>query len=261
MLVNSERRGSGAPLVLIHGIGHRWQAWEPVLDELAEQHEVIAIDLPGFGLSPVPEEGMPGGMAETVARLTEHFAALGLDKPHVAGNSLGGTIALELAAQGLVASATALSPAGFYTESERRRALRLLTAMRLNTFLPAPVMKLGLRFGPIRALSFSGLMVHPSRLSPQRAYGDALSMRRGKGFRPVAKSALTYLFEGSPQVPVSVGWGTDDRILRPSQAQRARELLPQARHVALPGCGHVPMSDAPDLVASLILQTTGARAG
>jgi pimeloyl-ACP methyl ester carboxylesterase len=75
----------------------------------------------------------------------------------------------------------------------------------------------------------------------------------------VAKSALDYRFAGAPTVPVTVAWGTHDRILRPSQAERARELLPQARHVPLPGCGHVPMSDDPDLVASLILQTTGAR--
>ena len=75
----------------------------------------------------------------------------------------------------------------------------------------------------------------------------------------MAKSALDYRFAGSPTVPVTVAWGTQDRILRPHQAERARELLPQARHVPLPGCGHVPMSDDPDLVASLILQTTGAR--
>jgi pimeloyl-ACP methyl ester carboxylesterase len=258
VLVNSEKRGSGAPLVLIHGIGHRWQAWEPVLGELAQHHEVIAIDLPGFGRSPVPQEGMPHGMAETVAWIGEHFAAEGLEKPHVAGNSLGGAIALELAACGLVSSATALSPAGFYTEAERRRALRILSTMRFNTFLPAPVMKAGLRFSAIRAMSFAGLVVHPGRLSAERAYEDALAMRRGKGFRPVAKSALDYRFAGYPTVPVTVAWGAKDRILKPNQAERARELLPQARHVALPGCGHVPMSDAPDLVASLILQTTGA---
>jgi len=259
VLVNSERRGSGPPLVLIHGIGHRWQAWEPVLDELARHHEVIAIDLPGFGRSPVPQGGMPLGMAQTVARIGEHFAAEGLQRPHVAGNSLGGAIALELAAGGLVSSATAFSPAGFYTEAERRRALRILSTMRLNTFLPGPVMKVGLRLAAIRALSFSGIVVHPARLTAERAYEDALAMRRGKGFRTVAKSALDYRFAGSPTVPVTVGWGVQDKILRPNQAERARELLPQARHVALPGCGHVPMSDAPELVASLILQTTGAR--
>ncbi|HEX5598115.1 MAG TPA: alpha/beta fold hydrolase [Micromonosporaceae bacterium] len=259
MRVNSERRGSGPPLVLIHGIGHRWQAWEPVLDELAGYHHVIAIDLPGFGESPVPATGMPLGMPATVEAIQDFFAANGLERPHVAGNSLGGAIALELATADLVASATVFSPAGFYTDAERRRALRILTAMRYNTFLPGPLMKIGLRVAPIRSLSFAPLVVHPERLPAQRAYEDALALRRGRGFRAVAKSALDYRFTGSPSVPVTVAWGSEDRLLQPHQAARARERLPHARHVPLPGCGHVPMSDDPALVASLILETTGRR--
>lgn len=258
MLVNSHTSGSGSPLVLLHGIGHRWQAWEPVIDALAAHHKVIAIDLPGFGESPVPEGGMPHGMHATVQQLGEWFAESGLDKPHVAGNSLGGAIALELAAADLVSSATALSPAGFYTDAERKRALRMLSTMRYNTFIPGPVMKLGLRLPFIRTMSFGPLVVHPSRLPVQRAYEDALAMRRGKGFRPVAKSALDYRFDGQPTVPVTVAWGTKDRILQPHQASRAAKLLPNARHEPLPDCGHIPMSDAPELVASLILQTTRA---
>ena len=108
--LNYERRGAGPPLVLLHGIGHRWQAWEPVLDRLAAKHDVIAVDLPGFGKS-APLDG-PSGIAEIAAALTAFFGQLGLDRPHVAGNSLGGAIALELAAGGHVSSATALSPAG-----------------------------------------------------------------------------------------------------------------------------------------------------
>jgi pimeloyl-ACP methyl ester carboxylesterase len=261
VLVNHERRGSGEPLVLIHGIGHRWQAWEPVLDELSRHHEVIAIDLPGFGLSPVPEGGMPVGMPATVERIAEYLAEQGIDRPHVAGNSLGGAISLELAAAGLVSSATAFSPAGFYTEAERRRALRMLNTMRLNTFLPAPVIKLGLRVPLIKALSYGPIVVHPSRISIQRAYEDALAMRRGRGFRTVARSSLTYRFEGSPEVPVSVGWGDQDKIFGPHQLDRVRERIPGAHVEILKGCGHVPMSDAPGVVASLIVRTTGVSRG
>ena len=255
MWVNQIRRGAGVPLVLIHGIGHRWQAWEPVLDELSRHHEVIAIDLPGFGLSPVPDDGMPSDMTGTVERVARYFAAEGLGRPHVAGNSLGGAIALELAAAGTVASATAFSPAGFYTEAERKRALRLLSTMRANTFLPAPVIKVGLRLAPIKAMSFGALVVHPSRIPVQRAYEDALNMRRGKGFRSVARASRTYQFEGAPQVPVSVGWGAQDRIFGVHQLDRVRERIPHAVTAVLQGCGHVPMSDAPGEVASLILRT------
>ncbi|GFJ91813.1 alpha/beta fold hydrolase [Phytohabitans rumicis] len=105
-----ERRGAGEPLVLLHGIGHHWRAWTPVLDRLAAQHDVIAIDLPGFGASPLPADGAPTSMARAVDGVAAFVADLGVGRPHVAGNSLGGAIALELAAAGLVSSATALSP-------------------------------------------------------------------------------------------------------------------------------------------------------
>jgi pimeloyl-ACP methyl ester carboxylesterase len=259
LTVNAVRRGAGPPLLLLHGIGHRWQAWEPVLDRLAEVHEVIALDLPGFGESPMPADGMPLDMPSTVARFPGLLAELGVVRPHVAGNSLGGAIALELAAAGLAASVTAIAPAGFYTAAERRRALAILAVLRANTFLPAPVVRAVLRSPAMRAVCFGRLVAHPSRLSVERAVGDALAMRRGKAYRPVARSARRYLFAGTPGVPVTIAWGTKDRILLPREAQRARERLPDARHVELPGCGHVPMGDDPELVASVILETTAAR--
>jgi pimeloyl-ACP methyl ester carboxylesterase len=252
------RAGTGQPLVLLHGLGHRWQAWIPVLDRLAEHHDVIALDLPGFGLSPVPPAGMPIGMSATVASLATVLDEFGLTRPHVAGNSLGGAIALELAASGLAASATAFSPAGFYTPAEGRRAVTILGVMRATTFQPAPLLRASLRSPRMRARSFRPLVVYPDRLSHERAVGDALALRRGSGFRAVVRSARKYSFMGSPDVPVTVGWGSRDHILQPHQAERARERLPHARHVDLPDCGHVPMSDAPDLVARLVLETTGA---
>ncbi|MFD1048194.1 alpha/beta fold hydrolase, partial [Kibdelosporangium lantanae] len=76
MEINYERRGSGTPLVLLHGIGHRWQAWEPVLDRLALHHDVIAVDLPGFGLSPSLPEPYSVDAATTYAgQLAAHNAA------------------------------------------------------------------------------------------------------------------------------------------------------------------------------------------
>jgi pimeloyl-ACP methyl ester carboxylesterase len=258
MSINYERRGAGEPLVLLHGIGHRWQAWQPVLDELARHHDVYAVDLPGFGRSAVPDGGMPTDMAGAVAGVLVALAELGIERPHVAGNSLGGAISLELAAAGVAASATAFSPAGFFTRAEARRALVILSLLRASTRGPAPVLRQALRRGFVRRLTFGTLMTQPGRLDLDRLVGDAVALRDGRGFRAVARSANRYAFQGRPSVPVTVAWGTKDRILLPRQADRARERLPDARHVPLPGCGHVPMSDAPDTVARLILQTTGA---
>jgi len=136
--LNYARRGSGPPLVLLHGIGHHWRAWDPVLARLAAKHDVIAVDLPGFGKS-APLHG-PSGPAEITA-VTAFFGQLGLDRPHAAGNSLGGAIALELAASGHVSSATALSSAGLWARWEFSWGFGLLVALRRTTFLPIPLLR------------------------------------------------------------------------------------------------------------------------
>jgi len=253
-----ERRGAGEPLLLLHGIGHHWQAWLPVLDRLAEAHDVIALDLPGFGASPMPADGAPRDMARAVDGVATFLGDLGLDRPHVAGYSLGGAMALELATAGLVSSATALSPAGFWTGRERRWAIGTLSAHRWGARLPEPVMRTLFRYAAFRALSFGMICARPGRITPEVALADALALRDGQAFRTVARASRSYEFRGTPAAPVTVAWGTRDRILLYRQAARARAALPEARHVDLPGCGHVPMSDDPDLVASVILETTGA---
>jgi pimeloyl-ACP methyl ester carboxylesterase len=253
-----ERRGTGPPLVLLHGIGHHWRAWEPVLDRLAAHHEVIAVDLPGFGRSPVPAAGLPADMAGVVEGVAGFFDTLGVDRPHVAGNSLGGAIALELAAADRVASATALSPAGFCTPRQLRWALGVLTAHRLGAHLPAPVLRAAFATRWLRAASFGMLLARPGRITAESALADARALRDARAFAAVARAGRGYAFAGAPRVPVTVAWGTRDRVLRHRQAALARRCLPAARHLDLAGCGHVPMLDDPDAVVAAILATTGA---
>jgi pimeloyl-ACP methyl ester carboxylesterase len=90
MLLNHHRAGSGDPLVLMHGIGSHWQVWEPVLPMLTARHDVIAVDLPGFGDSPMPPPGTPPGIDSLCDLVLGFLADLGIERPHVAGNSLGG---------------------------------------------------------------------------------------------------------------------------------------------------------------------------
>src|SRR4051812_30810458 len=122
------RRGGGPPLVLVHGIGSQWQMWEPVLDRLAREREVIAVDLPGFGDS-APLRGAPSveALAQSVADL---MGELGIERPHAAGNSLGGGVALELGRRGDARSVCVLSPAGFGTMREGSWARMLLLSSR-----------------------------------------------------------------------------------------------------------------------------------
>uniref|UniRef100_UPI000623F9CD alpha/beta fold hydrolase n=1 Tax=Allosalinactinospora lopnorensis TaxID=1352348 RepID=UPI000623F9CD len=134
-----DRRGRGAPVVLLHGLGHRRQAWYPVLGRLARWHEVIALDLPGFGQSPGPAGGDRYDLHSLVDAVQRVCAELGLERPHVAGNSLGGAIALELGAQGAAASVTALSPIGFSPALTRTGFRLLARGARAAARIPEPV--------------------------------------------------------------------------------------------------------------------------
>jgi pimeloyl-ACP methyl ester carboxylesterase len=259
-----ERRGDGPPLLLMHGIGHRWQAWEPVIDLLAKKREVIAVDLPGFGASPPLPPGMPYDLKTTVTVLGEFMDKLGLDRPHVAGNSLGGLFALEAADRGLARSVTALSPAGFFTPMELRYAAAVLRACRLGAGVPAPVMRRLARSPRGRELMFGMIYGRPDLIDIETLIADAAALHGAVGFTPTLRAGHGFRFNGVlREVPATIAWGTRDRLLRKSQAVRAQQNLPHVRFVWLPNCGHVPMADNPELVAKVLLDgsASGSSSG
>lgn len=253
--VRYERRGGGEPLLLLHGIGHHWQAWRPVLDILAAQRDVIAVDLPGFGASSALPDGMAYDLASVVPVLGGLCAALDVERPHVAGNSLGGLLALELGRVGLVRSVTALSPAGFWTEGERRYAFGTLRAMRAGArTLPVPLVERLSRSAAGRAALAGTIYARPGRRSPEAVVAETLALREAAGFVQTLTAGRDALFlDDIRDVPVTIAWGSRDRLLLPRQGPRAKRVVPGARLVRLPGCGHVPMNDDPALVARVIL--------
>src|SRR5436190_10525075 len=105
------------PLLLIHATAG---AWRPVMSRLSEHHEVIALDLPGFGKAPARSPAVPD-LADAVE---EQLDEKGLDTAYLAGSSLGGWVALELARRGRARTVTAISPIGLGSERENRRARR-----------------------------------------------------------------------------------------------------------------------------------------
>ncbi|QES04864.1 alpha/beta fold hydrolase [Streptomyces venezuelae] len=250
-----ERRGAGEPLLLLHGIGHHWQAWEPVLDILATERDVIAVDLPGFGASDELPDGCPYDLSTVGSVLGAFCEALGVERPHVAGNSLGGLLALQLGLEKAVRSVTALSPAGFWSEGERRYAFTTLRAMRgAARSMPLPVIGMLSRTPAGRAVLTSSIYARPGRRSPEAVHAETLALRGATGFRQTLAAGGNVRFRDDvSDVPVTVAWGTRDRLLLPRQGVRAKHTIPGARLVRLPGCGHVPMSDDPALVARVVL--------
>ena len=257
MALAYETHGCGPPLVLLHGTGSHRGMWDPVVAALARERRVIAVDLPGFaGSANAPAEPSPAGLT---TYLEGWLAELGIDRPHVAGNSLGGGIALELARRHAVASATALSPIGFWTPQELAFAQRSLRAARAIVKRLRPVMPALTRTAAGRVALFSQIYGRPWRLPPDDARAALDAFVDGPAFDAVLEAAGHYRFGAADElrgVPVTIAWGTRDALLIPRQATRARRLLPWAQHVALRGCGHVPCHDDPEAVATVLLAGT-----
>jgi pimeloyl-ACP methyl ester carboxylesterase len=255
MTLAYDRVGSGPPLVLLHGVGHRRQAWNAVVGLLRNRRELIMADLPGHGESPPFQ---PNGR-EPVQAMAEDVLAfldeLGLDRPHVAGNSLGGALALIAGSQGRAATVTGLSPAGFWVN--RRQFSYAKAIFKIMEVTGAGIQRSAPRLARSpagRALMFAAVVSRPSRLSPEQALGDTRAFLTARAaVDAIVDTPLWFTAAIPEQVPVTIAWGTRDRLLLPSQAKVAERQLPHARHLALPGCGHVPMTDDPALVAQVLL--------
>ena len=251
-----ERHGSGEPLVLVHGVTHRRQAWYPVLDLLTPHREVVLVDLPGHGDSPALRTG--GRRVEDVLReeFRDFLADQGLDRPHVAGNSLGGRIALEAGVNGHARSVTALSPAGFWTTEATfayTRHLFTSAAGLMHRLGPRAEMLSHTRSG--RRLVYGMLMAHPARVPADNALGDVRAFARAQPALQTLLSQAT-AFDGTiaADVPVTIAWAARDLVLPPWQAEVAKRVVPQAEHRMMRGVGHVPMWDDPHQVAEVLLQ-------
>lgn len=241
------RQGDGPPLVLLHPLGADRRVWDPVLPLLVRSRDVITLDLPGFGSSP-PLAGVAPGpvqLARAVARL---LAELQLDggRAHVAGCSLGGWVALELAATGEAASVTAIAPAGLWSRplSPKPEVSRWLAR------LLAPLAGRAMQAPDLRRLALSGSVARPEHVPAADAARLIRAYAGAPGFSAVNRAMRANVFAGldSIAVPVTLVWPEQDRVVT-----RARNVPATVREVVLRGCGHVPMWDDRAAVAELLL--------
>ncbi|MGO4390812.1 alpha/beta fold hydrolase [Variovorax sp. M-6] len=260
VLINYVRRGQGKPLLLVHGLGSSWHTWQTILEPLAAERAVVAIDLPGFGKSPpLAGEVSVQTLAAAVALFLREHDLLGTD---AVGSSLGARLVLELARRGEVLGAVVLlGPGGFWVGWER---LAFQSSIRMSMQL-ARTLKFAMPSITAHEWSRSLLLARFSpyarKLAPALVLEEMRSYASARSFEPMLKDFMRGApLKGSPlgriSKPMVIGWGRLDRICHPRQATRVQQLFPDARLHWFERCGHYPHWDAPEETAQLILETT-----
>jgi pimeloyl-ACP methyl ester carboxylesterase len=250
-----QRLGHGDPLVLVHGLGGSRRSWDAVLPFLHPHRDVVALDLPGFGGSsslPAAPPHTPAMLAAAVERLLD---ALGLDRPQVAGHSLGGWVALELAARGRAGSVTAVCPAGLWPSTMARRGRRQLRQKRFLAVTSRRIAPLLLSSRTGRRALLAGLCARPADVATGLAIDAAADLAAADGFLPVYRGTVGSRFTGASalSLPIHVLLAERDRLLQPADNRCSVELPPATTWSLLAGCGHLALWDDPAAVAAAIL--------
>ncbi|MDX6581645.1 MAG: hypothetical protein QOI10_829 [Solirubrobacterales bacterium] len=258
--------GEGVPTVLLHGWLDNADTWLAVLDRLAVANRpAIAYDLPGFGTAPPLEKGsVLGQLVDFAAAAVENAAESAGRKVVVAGNSLGGWVALRLAqdADLPLAGIVPIGPAGVRMAPAFFTLDRIPAVSRIIS-LPAPV-------PPQVTRSVAGRLYRQLAFADPNGVDNAVVDRftRFHVDRPVIRQRIDYAkrlrdelddpFDGDAiKVPVSVIWGEEDRLCPAEGADLLAERLPHARIAMLPGVGHTPQIEAPDVVVGAIAELAG----
>ena len=257
--MNRIERGTGRPLLLIHGLGGSWRSWSTILNPLSAARKVIAVDLPGHGNTPAESDsGTFDGLVSSVERYITDARLSGID---VVGSSMGARIVLELARRGFVGNVVALDPGGFWRGWERnffRTTIgfsgRLLRAIRPS--LPALSRNTAARTALLAQLS-----ARPWALDAELIATELEGLSTTPTFDALVHNLATGLEQTGPAAAgtgrITIGWGRQDRLCLPRQAARARAAFPSAKLHWFEGSGHFPMWDQPEETVAVILHTTG----
>ncbi len=258
--IHHVRRGSGAPLLLVHGLGSSIESWSPIMDGLAAHRTVIAPDLPGHGRTPPLSEET---VAATADALEGWMREQRLEDVDMAGSSMGARLVLEMARRGLGRDVVALDPGGFWTDVQAKvfhstlfASVKLVRAIRgaLPTLLGNPVTRTAL---------LAQLSAAPWRLDPDYALSELRGIADTASFFPL----LDDLANGPRQEGMSPGtargrqtlvWGRRDLVTPGSQSDTATDRFPDADLEWIDGSGHFPHWDRPEATLDLLLSRTGS---
>jgi pimeloyl-ACP methyl ester carboxylesterase len=261
--INVVELGEGPPLVFIHGLIGRWTHWVEQLTVFAASHRVIAIDLPGFGDSPLPAEeslSVPS-FARTIDQLME---ALQVGAAALVGHSMGGFTSVELAINfpERVERLVLVSPAGLSTYNDRRALLLLAQAQRFKGIFNAYHARVAAHAGLLarrprlrRWEPTTNIVTrHPDRL-PAPFAAEFVRGLAAPGFIAGIEANLNYDYRerlGEIACPTLIVWGARDKVVTARDAAEYERLIPNARKVIFEDTGHMAMIERPERFNALL---------
>jgi pimeloyl-ACP methyl ester carboxylesterase len=251
---------SAPPLVCLHGFMDTSRTWELVLPALERRHEVLTPALPGHaGGPPLPGAIDDATMADAIERAMDEA---GVETAHLVGNSLGGHVALQLAARGRARSVVAFAPAGGWARGDGswRELLELQSSIHEAARAAAPHAEAILATPEGRRRATQHITVSYEHIPVELLAHQLAGVATCDAPRLIEHAAHAGWELDAERIacPVRIVWGTEDRLLRwPSAAARYRdEWLPRADWIELEGVGHCPQLDVPLEAAQLILGLT-----
>ena len=263
MEMNHLRSGTGKPLLLIHGLGGSARSWSTIWKPLAARHDVIAVDLPGFGATPALRgETSIRTLSDAVTSFIDAQDLRGVD---AVGSSMGARLVLELARRGgVLGSVVSLDPGGFWRGWERHAFFSSIWLSIRAVRLLQPLMPAIAANKVARTMLLAQFSRRPWALDPAVVLEEMRSYAHARSFDELLHR-LAYgeqqegVPRGSIEAPLVIGWGRNDKVCLPRQAKRALSLFPDARMHWFERCGHFPHWDAPHETAELILNTFSGR--
>jgi pimeloyl-ACP methyl ester carboxylesterase len=270
--VNVVELGSGPPLVFVHGLGGSWTNWLENICAFADDHRVVALDLPGFGASDSPREKVTiPGYSAVLDALCQR---LGIAGAAFAGSSMGGLVCADLALRTperverlCLTSAAGLSIQKLGLEHVLRAIAPLERVIAFYGGLVAARAPLIARRRGLRKLALALFVAHPERLPPPLV-AELIAGAGRPGLLPGLRALSEYPIRerlGEIACPTLIVWGERDRLVPVADASEFERRIPDARKVIYPDTGHLPMLERPacfneDLRAFLEEQPGGRSA-
>lgn len=253
--------GTGDPLLLVHGMGSASTAWKPLIPHLKEEFTVITADLPGHGQSSF-RNGQAMDPNSLGLYLFDLMTELGINQFHLAGNSLGGWVSLEMASTepSRIRSVTGIAPAGLWLHPYNARYPGTALARFLARYT-ARIAPSALHFESARRLGFWDVSPRWRELSYEICLDATMAMSTAEGYYPAWDGMLMKRFDGKipDEIPVTIIFGDTDRTL-PATTCQERSVAPRhAKWIIFPDTGHAPMWDSPIDVAAEIRRTANSR--